>query len=192
VLLREVVGTAYLLLPLAGGAVLHGLCLRYGWLGFLARPIDGGRIVRGRPLFGHSKTFRGPVAVAAGAGAVFALQQGLLHRCGPFASIELIDRPARSGLLPLGSARRAARLLAGRIARPGGHAAAGGCFDRHRRRNPSAAHLSGLPPGHATDAALSTASPPPLRRARRRERRGIAKIRSRRREGTASAPMGFP
>ena len=90
-LLREVVGTAYLLLPLLGGAVLHGLCLRYRWLGFLARPIDGGRIVRGRPLFGRSKTFRGPVAVATGAGAVFALQQGLLHRCGPFASIELID-----------------------------------------------------------------------------------------------------
>lgn len=39
-LLREVVGTAYLLLPLVGGAVLHGLCLRYGWLGFPARPID--------------------------------------------------------------------------------------------------------------------------------------------------------
>jgi CDP-diglyceride synthetase len=90
-LIREILGTAYLLLPLLGGAAVHGLCMKYGWLAFLARPMDGDRRYRGRPLFGHSKTFRGPVLVAAGAGAVFTLQCRLLHRLDGFASIELVD-----------------------------------------------------------------------------------------------------
>lgn len=87
----EILGTAYLLLPLLGGAAVHGLCMRFGWLAFLARPMDGGRRHRGRPLFGRSKTFRGPVLVAVGAAAVFTLQRRLLHGLGPIASIELVD-----------------------------------------------------------------------------------------------------
>ena len=39
-LLGEVLGTVYLLLPLLGGAVVHGACMKYGWLAFLARPMD--------------------------------------------------------------------------------------------------------------------------------------------------------
>jgi hypothetical protein len=109
-LLLEVAGTAYLLLPLVGGAVFHGLCLRYGWLDFLARPMDGGRIFRRRPLFGRSKTFRGPLAVAAGTGAVFALQQGVLHRCDVLASIELFDYASQP--IWLGAALGAAAELA--------------------------------------------------------------------------------
>lgn len=77
-LVREFVATAWLLAPLLVGALLHGLCMKYGWLGPLARPIDGGRRWRGRPIFGHSKTFRGPVCVAAGAAAGFAVQEPLL------------------------------------------------------------------------------------------------------------------
>jgi hypothetical protein len=65
--------------------------MKHGWLGFLARPIDGGRRLGGRPIFGHSKTFRGPVLVAAGAGAVFAVQQRLLHGVDALAAIELVD-----------------------------------------------------------------------------------------------------
>lgn len=87
----EVLGTAYLLLPLLGGALVHGLCLKFGWLGFLARPMDGGATLGGRPLFGRSKTFRGPLTVAAGAAAVFTLQQSLLHRVDSVASLELVD-----------------------------------------------------------------------------------------------------
>ena len=65
--------------------------MKYGWLAFLARPIDRGARWRGEPLFGHSKTFRGPILVAAGSAAVFALQQDVLHRIAPFAEIELVD-----------------------------------------------------------------------------------------------------
>jgi hypothetical protein len=88
---REILGTVWLLLPLLGGALLHGLCMRYGWLGWLARPIDGGIAIGKRPLFGHAKTWRGPVTVAAGAAAVWALQQHVLHRLGAIAAIELVD-----------------------------------------------------------------------------------------------------
>ena len=90
-LLEEIAGTAYLLLPLLGGAGVHGLCMKYGWLGGLARPIDAGRSFRGRPIFGHGKTFRGPLCVAAGAGAVWWLQQGVLHRVDALAAVELVD-----------------------------------------------------------------------------------------------------
>jgi hypothetical protein len=89
--IAESLGTAYLLLPLLGGAAVHGACMKYGWLAFLARPIDAGRSLRGRHLFGHSKTWRGPILVAVGSAAVFALQGRVLHRLPGFASIELVD-----------------------------------------------------------------------------------------------------
>jgi CDP-2,3-bis-(O-geranylgeranyl)-sn-glycerol synthase len=65
--------------------------MRTGWLGGLARPIDGGRTFRGRPLFGRSKTWRGPILVAVGAAAVYALQREVLHGCEPLAAVELAD-----------------------------------------------------------------------------------------------------
>jgi hypothetical protein len=89
--LREIAGTLYLLLPLLGGALAHGLCMKQGWLAFLARPIDAGATWRGERLFGHSKTLRGPILVAVGSAAVFALQQEVLHRFAPFAQWELVD-----------------------------------------------------------------------------------------------------
>jgi hypothetical protein len=95
--LSEIVGTVYLLVPLLGGALVHGLCMKRGWLAFLARPIDGGRKLRGEPLFGHSKTFRGPILVAAGCAAVFTLQQEVLHRFAPFARLELVDYASLPG-----------------------------------------------------------------------------------------------
>ncbi|HXK25360.1 MAG TPA: CDP-archaeol synthase [Myxococcota bacterium] len=82
-LARELLTTAWLLLPLVAGALVHGLCMKYGWLAWLARPIDAGARWRGRPIFGPSKTLRGPVCVAAGTAAGFALEQTLLARLDP-------------------------------------------------------------------------------------------------------------
>ena len=90
-MLGELVGSAYLCLPLLGGALFHGACMKYGWLAFLARPIDAGRTLRGRPIFGHSKTWRGPIAVAAGASVVFEMQQHWLHGLAALDSLELVD-----------------------------------------------------------------------------------------------------
>jgi hypothetical protein len=90
-LFQELLGTIYLLLPLLGGAIVHGVCMKIDAFAFLKRPIDGGLRWRERPLFGHSKTFRGPVLVAVGAGAVFALQRGPLHGVPALAAVELVD-----------------------------------------------------------------------------------------------------
>jgi hypothetical protein len=87
----EVLGTVYLLLPLLGGAALHGLCMRTGWLASLKRPIDGGRMLRGRRVFGDSKSWRGPILVGAGAGLVWALQLHVLHGLPACAALELVD-----------------------------------------------------------------------------------------------------
>ena len=87
-------GTLSLLLPLLGGAIVHGVCMRFDWLAFLKRPIDGGRTLRGRRLFGHSKTWRGPVLVAVGAALVGALQQWLPDAWSALAGLERgSDRP---------------------------------------------------------------------------------------------------
>jgi CDP-2,3-bis-(O-geranylgeranyl)-sn-glycerol synthase len=64
--------------PLFVGLALHGLCIRYGWWPVLTRPIDGGRRLRGRRLFGENKTYRGVVAVALGTAGGFAIEAWLL------------------------------------------------------------------------------------------------------------------
>ena len=60
--------------PLFLGLVFHGLCIKFGWLRALAIPIDRGARLRGRPLFGANKTYRGILAVALGAAAGYGLQ----------------------------------------------------------------------------------------------------------------------
>lgn len=90
-------GTVYLLLPLLGGAIVHGVCMRFDWLAFLKRPIDGGRTLRGRRWFGHSKTWRGPILVGVGAALVWTLQQHVLHALPAFAALELTDYAALPG-----------------------------------------------------------------------------------------------
>ncbi len=94
---RELAGTLYLLLPLAGGALAHAACMKWGWLAFLTRPIDGGRTLGGRPLFGRSKTWRGPITVAAGSAATYALQRHLLHGMPVVAELELVDYASLPG-----------------------------------------------------------------------------------------------
>lgn len=65
--------------------------MKYDWLAFLARPIDGGRTLRGHPLFGHSKTWRGPILVAIGSVGIFALQRSVLHEFPSIAAVEPVD-----------------------------------------------------------------------------------------------------
>ena len=111
---REYLGTAYLLLPLLGGGVFHGLCMKYEWLSFSKRPIDCGYTVRGRQLFGANKTFRGPLAVGLGAALVLGLQATVLHRWSGIRNIELFDYGDVNGWLLgffLGAAAMSAELL---------------------------------------------------------------------------------
>ena len=70
----ELALVASLFAPLFVGLVFHGSCIRFGWLRRLEAPIDRGALLRGRPLFGRNKTYRGVVAVALGAAAGYSLQ----------------------------------------------------------------------------------------------------------------------
>jgi CDP-2,3-bis-(O-geranylgeranyl)-sn-glycerol synthase len=108
-LAREVAATAWLLFPLLVGALVHGVCMRQGWLACLARPIDGDRTWRGRPIFGHSKTFRGPICVAAGTAAGFALESAVCAWIDTAAALVPFD-PARVPWWLFGAAGFAAEL----------------------------------------------------------------------------------
>jgi CDP-2,3-bis-(O-geranylgeranyl)-sn-glycerol synthase len=61
--------------------------MRFDWLAWLKRPIDGGHSWRGRRLFGHSKTWRGPLLVAAGSAGVWWLQRQVLDEIPALAAV---------------------------------------------------------------------------------------------------------
>ncbi len=86
----EMLRVSYMLLPLLVGLAFHGFCMKFNWLTFLARPIDGGRTFRGRRLFGSNKTYRGVIAVGLGAAAGFGIQT-ILHQTTSVRSLALID-----------------------------------------------------------------------------------------------------
>lgn len=56
---------SWLILPVVVGGLAHVAILKTDLLGFLAVPIDGGAIWRGRPVLGANKTWRG-IAVMTG------------------------------------------------------------------------------------------------------------------------------
>ena len=95
----EFLKISYTLSPLLVGLAFHGLCIRFGWLVGLARPIDAGATLRDRPLFGPNKTYRGVIAVALGTAGGVGLQV-LLHRIGFARTAELLTytNPAVVGL----------------------------------------------------------------------------------------------
>ena len=97
--MRVLVDTAYLLVPLLGGGAFHALCMKYDWFSVLKRPIDYGYTIRGQPLFGANKTFRGPLAVGLGAAIVLGFQATVLHRLSGVRDIELFDYGSVNGWL---------------------------------------------------------------------------------------------
>jgi CDP-2,3-bis-(O-geranylgeranyl)-sn-glycerol synthase len=60
------VDVLWLLVPLLGAAVAHAPVLRLDLLRTWKRPIDGGRTLGGKRLFGDNKTWRGAFAMAGG------------------------------------------------------------------------------------------------------------------------------
>lgn len=56
----------------------------------LDRPVDGGRTLRGEPIFGRNKTWRGLVAAPLAGLAVFALQQALAVRIDALRDLALV------------------------------------------------------------------------------------------------------
>src|SRR3954453_2552228 len=56
----------WLFLPVGGAWVAHAPVLRWNLAPALNRPIDGGRTLRGRRLFGDNKTWRGALVMGGG------------------------------------------------------------------------------------------------------------------------------
>ena len=105
----EFLKVSYTLVPLLLGLTVHGLCIRFGWLGWLARPIDAGATLGGKRLFGVNKTYRGIVAVALGTGAGFALQAAL-HWVGVGHTVEVVNY-ANPSVVGLGVAMGVAAMV---------------------------------------------------------------------------------
>lgn len=105
----EFLKVSYLLSPLLLGLAFHGLCIKFGWLRSLARPMDAGFVLRSRRLFGDNKTYRGVAAVALGTAAGVALQV-LVHRYGVGRDLAVLDY-SRPAVIALGLGLGAAAML---------------------------------------------------------------------------------
>lgn len=90
-MLQEMFRLAYLFFPMLIGAIVHGLCLRYGWLAWMAVPVDRGAHWRGKPVFGRNKTWRGILTVAASTTVTVSLQARVLHGYDFFQTLEVGD-----------------------------------------------------------------------------------------------------
>jgi CDP-diglyceride synthetase len=69
--------TISLLLPILAPGILLIAVLKLGLAGFLDTPVDGGRLLGGRPLLGATKTWRGVVIYTGGAVLVGAVLGGV-------------------------------------------------------------------------------------------------------------------
>lgn len=65
----------YLYSPLLLAAATSGLVMRQNWLAFARRPIDAGRSLHGKRLFGDSKTWRGVLVAVVGCSVGVAIQK---------------------------------------------------------------------------------------------------------------------
>jgi len=67
----------YLIAPAVLAGVVHGAVIKRDLLAQLAKPLDGGRQWRGRPVLGPNKTWRG-LLVMSGVSTIGALAQSAL------------------------------------------------------------------------------------------------------------------
>lgn len=87
----EMLAVSYMLFSLLVGLALHGFCIKFKWLTFLAHPIDSDSMFRGRRLFSANKTYRGAIAVGLGTALGFGIQALILHQMTSIHHLELIE-----------------------------------------------------------------------------------------------------
>jgi hypothetical protein len=73
--LHLVLQVLYLYAPLLLSAAMSGVVMRQDWLSFARRPLDAGCTLRGKRIFGDSKTWRGVIVAVAGCIAGAAMQK---------------------------------------------------------------------------------------------------------------------
>ncbi len=98
-MLFEVQQTFYLLLPLLGGAITTGLCIKFDLLSNLLYPLDFNLTFRKRRLFGKNKTIRGLVFLPIGTALMFMLQAMVFHNTPSLKALELFDYSTVNPLL---------------------------------------------------------------------------------------------
>lgn len=98
-MLNVIIISIYFILPAYFANMCPVIFAKFGWLRPLAKPIDGGEMMNGQPLFGANKTWRGLAAGIIGA-CLITFAQALLYLWPPTRQISLFDYP--NGWLPLG------------------------------------------------------------------------------------------
>src|SRR4026209_2443864 len=78
--------------------VLHTAWLRSSWSHRLAIPLDFGRKLRGRRIFGSNKMLRGVVMIVPGSGVSFLLLSTLLRGPWPLSSLQYAALGTFAGL----------------------------------------------------------------------------------------------
>lgn len=73
--MSELGAALFLTSPLVFAGISHMILVKKKVLPRLARPIDGGRLFRGAPIFGENKTWRGLLLMPLVTGLFFALQE---------------------------------------------------------------------------------------------------------------------
>jgi len=83
--------TFYFGTPIIFAALIHGFVLKYNWLVWLKKPLDAGKKVWGKPLFGANKTWRGLVVSTFGTIVFAYVHQLLFFHSVFFKSITIVN-----------------------------------------------------------------------------------------------------
>ena len=86
----KLVEATYLILPLLAAGIVHAPVIKLNLLPRLARPLDFGRTLGGKPILGANKTWRGPLVMSVVA-VVVVFVQSQLYWLSPFRSISVVD-----------------------------------------------------------------------------------------------------
>ncbi|MGV8141714.1 MAG: CDP-archaeol synthase [Candidatus Woesearchaeota archaeon] len=84
--LMLVLQSVYFLIPAYFANMSPPLAKKLGIMGYFTKPVDGGRLMNGKPLFGRNKTYRGFIVGIVG-GMVGGLLQHLLYNIPFFNSV---------------------------------------------------------------------------------------------------------
>jgi hypothetical protein len=93
----SILEVVYLISPLLAAGAVHAPVIKLNLLPWLARPLDSGHTLRGRPILGSNKTWRGPLVMSTVA-VLAVFLQSKLYSLRPFHTISIVDYSQTSWL----------------------------------------------------------------------------------------------